>query len=408
MKERKQIDLKALKAIDDGPGGFEGYTSVFGVLDDVGDIVLKGAYLDTIPQFLKKGFSTADHSWQYGQDGIVAYPTDAHEDDYGLFVACKFHSTPDAQSVRTKASERAAAGLEVALSIGYDIRDYATLLPKDYATELPKYLTQEALTEGLAKAGRFPKIRLLKKLDLYEPAIVSVPALQAALVTGVKSGEGVEAKQAGATPNVKGMFEEELQSRTNNLYSYFDVLCTVIWRLQMLAADMAGTGLSFDLLAMLDEALAEYTMRVRDYVLADIAQYAGDAISTEGETASATDTAAAVKRALVDGTTFTSNLEAAVDAATGVVARAKARSDMRGKEGRTISNATAEKLRALRERMDEMGPIIDDLLAAAEPKAKDDDTKKSTPFEDDINKQLNTILMRALERAASVRGVALT
>lgn len=201
--EHKYIDLTSMKAITDGAGGFEGYASVFSELDDVGDIVLPGAYSETIPTFLQRGFTAQSHDWSVA--GVVGFPTEAKEDGEGLFVRNAFHSTPDAQVVRVKAMERIAAGKQVSLSIGYDISAPPMMIRReDYAEQLPKYLRSDKLQEGLQKAQRFEFVRLLGKLNLFEHSIVTVPALQSARVTSVKSAdEQPDAKDdalpAGAT-----------------------------------------------------------------------------------------------------------------------------------------------------------------------------------------------------------------
>lgn len=218
-KETKFISFSEFKQIAEGAGGFEGYTSVYSVLDDVGDIVLPGAYAESIPSFLKKGFSSADHTWTYASGGIVAYPVEAKEDSYGLWVRCNFHSTSDAQVVRVKASERSSAGLEVALSIGYEPQLFDVIYPDDYATELPKYLRPDVLTEGLAKANSFLRIRLLKKLYLYEPGIVPVPALQDAMLTGVKSANEHDDWDGLDT----GLSESEWLARLDTAVKNFEV-----------------------------------------------------------------------------------------------------------------------------------------------------------------------------------------
>ena len=206
--EHKFVDLGSFKAINEGAGSFEGYASVFGELDDVGDIVLPGAYKDTIPTFLEQGFTAQSHDWNVS-GGVIGYPTHAKEDAEGLFIRNAFHSTPDAQVVRTKALERQAAGKRVSLSIGYDIPIPPIMLTREqYADELPKYLRADKLEEGMAKAQRFDFIRLLPKLNLYEHSIVTVPALQSARVTAVKSAdEGTDTKDA--VPPAGATFAEE-------------------------------------------------------------------------------------------------------------------------------------------------------------------------------------------------------
>lgn len=393
-KEFKFVSLAEFKVASEGSGSFEGYASVFHILDDVGDIVIKGCYADTLPQFLERGFTAQSHEWSV--TGVIGYPVKAYEDDYGLFVRSEFHSDPQSQVVRTKIQERMAAKKRVSLSIGYEPSATPILIyPKDYQSEIPKYVAASVLEETLQKAARFPRVRILPKLNLFEHSVVPAPALQEAVVTQVKSADPTG--KAAPTPDVKGMFEEELANRTNNLYVFGSVLWDVIYRLQELAAGMVGTGLTFDLPAMLDEALSEYVERVRTYVLADIATYGDGSMDFTGA-----ETAAAVKRALADGTTFAAHLEAVVDAATSVVERAQKRAQTRReeKEGRTISAATADKLRSLLDRIEEMRPLLTELLDAALPKDKDE--------EKGLDPAIQAELIRILQRDANRRGVPVT
>lgn len=185
-KEVKYIPLKGFKAIEDGPGGFEGYVTTFGELDDVGDIILQGAYTDTIPQFLKAGFNGDSHSWKFGE--LPGYPVGAREDAIGLYGMSRFHSTEPAQNARIVAQERMAAGLDVFTSIGYEPSSSPIYIaPQDYATEIPKYSAPALLEQNMAKAAGFSQVRVLPKVHLYEWSLVSVPALSSAMLTGVKS-----------------------------------------------------------------------------------------------------------------------------------------------------------------------------------------------------------------------------
>ena len=62
-------------------GGFEGYASVFHLLDYHHDIIAPGAYKDDAPRFLKEGFIGGvghDHSNPIGK------PQRLFEDGYGL------------------------------------------------------------------------------------------------------------------------------------------------------------------------------------------------------------------------------------------------------------------------------------------------------------------------------------
>lgn len=183
--ERKFTDLKALKVSDDGSGFIEGYRSVFGVIDEGGDIVVKGAFSDTLSEYLHVGFTAQSHDWDFKE--AVGFPIDAYEDDHGWFVKSQFHSTPDAQLIRTKAKERLDAGKQVGFSFGYAPKKFVHIEAKDYEAELPKYVKADLLPAMLTKAQSFPRVRVLKAVEAIEDSIVTAPMNKRASATGVKS-----------------------------------------------------------------------------------------------------------------------------------------------------------------------------------------------------------------------------
>ena len=63
--ERKFTALKDLKVTDEGPGTIEGYRSVYGVIDEGGVIVVKGAFAHTLSEYLHSGFSAQAHDWDF-------------------------------------------------------------------------------------------------------------------------------------------------------------------------------------------------------------------------------------------------------------------------------------------------------------------------------------------------------
>ena len=155
--EHKSFNLAEFK-VDAASGEFSGYGSVFGNEDAGGDIVMPGAFAKAIPAFLKDGFISWSHDWSMP----IAMPTEAREDRRGLFLAGRFHSTPDAQTARTIAGERVEAGLRTGLSIGYGVEDFA-----------------------LDAKGR----RQLKVVNpLFEVGFVMVPMNREANLAAVKNG----------------------------------------------------------------------------------------------------------------------------------------------------------------------------------------------------------------------------
>jgi HK97 family phage prohead protease len=188
--ERKFIDLKDLTVTEEGPGHITGYRSVFGEIDEGGDLVAKGFFADAIPEYLSAGFTAHSHDWDF--DKVVGYPIDAKEDDYGLFVDSEFHSTPDAQNVRTKAIERKKAGKRVGFSFGFSISDKSYIEAKDYKDQLALYVRPDRLQANLLKAQKFDRIRILKKGEIMEDSIVTAPMNKLAMASGVKSEDQIK------------------------------------------------------------------------------------------------------------------------------------------------------------------------------------------------------------------------
>jgi HK97 family phage prohead protease len=183
--ERKFIDLKALKVSDEGSGTIEGYRSVFNEIDEGGDIIIPGAFKDCTPEYLSSGFTAHSHDWDF--DKAVGFPIEAHEDEHGWFVKSQFHSTPDAQNIRTKAKERMQAGKTVGFSFGYSIEDFAHIESKDIEKELGQYIKADRLADNLVKARKYPRIRILKKVSAIEDSLVTAPMNKLTGATAVKS-----------------------------------------------------------------------------------------------------------------------------------------------------------------------------------------------------------------------------
>lgn len=189
--ERKSFGIAEFKMLDEGNGGMECVPSVFGDIDSYGDIILNGAYAGTLEHFDKRGFVAHSHDWTY--NGVIGYPENCHEDDYGLRVRMAFHGDEGSQSVRQKAKERMAAGKEVLLSIGFVTEDSETVYPNAYDKRIPEAIGEQRWLAIKSRATAFSKIRLVKQIKLYEFSLVTVPALDSAAATDVRSAE-VEVK----------------------------------------------------------------------------------------------------------------------------------------------------------------------------------------------------------------------
>lgn len=185
--EYKFVDLKSLKMSDKGPGEISGYRAVFDI-DEGGDLLVKGAFRDTTEEFLNLGFTAHSHVWTFSE--AVGFPLSAKEDSHGWYVTSQFHSTQTAQDVRTIAKERMKAGKQVGFSFGYSAKEYDFIEARNYERELPRYVSADRMEFNLSQAKRFPKIRILRAVDVIEDSIVTAPMNKLAAATGVKYVRG--------------------------------------------------------------------------------------------------------------------------------------------------------------------------------------------------------------------------
>lgn len=148
--EQKSLSLEVKATGEEGQ--IEGYGAVFGNRDSYGDIMVKGAFEDTLRNRKPKML------WQHNMMDPIGVWDEYAEDERGLYmkgrIAIKTTKGRDAY-------ELVKADAIDGLSIGYVTKDYAM--------------------EGGA--------RLLKEVDLFETSLVTMPANAAALVTSVKNAD---------------------------------------------------------------------------------------------------------------------------------------------------------------------------------------------------------------------------
>lgn len=142
-----------LKKEPDQDGEFEGYASVFGVVDQGMDVVERGAFTKSLGSGRK-----VKMLWQHNQSDVIGVWDEIREDERGLFV--KGRLLKDVSKGR-EAMALMRAGAIDSMSIGYR--------------------TIEAIPEA---GGR---VRKLTEVDLFEVSLVTFPMLEAATVTAVKS-----------------------------------------------------------------------------------------------------------------------------------------------------------------------------------------------------------------------------
>ena len=184
----KTLDVE-IKAIgDDGDGTFEGYASTFDVVDSYGDMVVKGAFLDSLAEYGAKGDGIPLY-WRHRMDDpfmLIGYTLEAKEDDHGLWVRCQLLDTNSAKQVHALLK----AGLVKQMSFAYDIEEAAWV------------------ERNIEDGGSYYELR---KLKIHEVSVVPVGANQETEILAVKSArdaaiaalntdsqEGVEAKSAPA------------------------------------------------------------------------------------------------------------------------------------------------------------------------------------------------------------------
>lgn len=152
-RERRLLDFNLqLKSLDKA-GRFAGYASVFDVVDNQKDIILRGAFADT----LKGRVGDIKMLWQHQQDEPIGVFERIFEDVHGLYVEGRLLlDVARAKEAYTLLKEGVVSGL----SIGYSPI---------------KYHRHE-------KTG----VRLLSAVDLWEISLVTFPANEAAKITVVK------------------------------------------------------------------------------------------------------------------------------------------------------------------------------------------------------------------------------
>lgn len=171
----KSIPLE-LKSLTD-TGQFSGYGSVFGNVDQGGDIVAKGAFKKSLAAWAKSGRSVPV-LWQHQTDQPIGSWTGLKEDDTGLLGEADLW-LDDAPYARL-AYKGMATKTITGLSIGYRVKEY------NVDTESGIYT--------------------LKELDLVEISVVTNPMNDEARIADVKSM--VEAGRLPTLPEFEKFLRE--------------------------------------------------------------------------------------------------------------------------------------------------------------------------------------------------------
>lgn len=146
------LEVKSLEA-----GQFEGYGSTFGNVDLGGDVVMKGAFKDSLAEYRKSG-EWPQMFWMHRPDQIPGKWLDMHEDAKGLKAKGELLPTTVGKDVDILMKARAVR----ALSIGFSID-----AQEDYE-----------FRDG---------VRLIHRANLWEVSPVSMPMNPKAKISSVKS-----------------------------------------------------------------------------------------------------------------------------------------------------------------------------------------------------------------------------
>jgi len=146
------LEIKNVSENED-MGIFEGYGSVFNIKDSYGDVVVKGAFEESLQ---KNG--NPSMLWQHNTDMPIGVWTNAREDSAGLWLRGEINlNVQQGKEAFALIKQRAIKGL----SIGF--------------------ITQEE------ELDRTANTRMLKKVELMEVSLVTFPANKVAQVIGWKS-----------------------------------------------------------------------------------------------------------------------------------------------------------------------------------------------------------------------------
>lgn len=154
------LEVKA----DKESGKFSGYGSVFGNVDGGRDIVMPGAFADSLRDWKARG-KLPRMLWCHDMREPLGVYTEMREDTHGLYVEGRFTTgVAKAAEVYALMKDGAVDGL----SIGYRTLD------DEYDRDVG--------------------VRKIVKVDLYECSLVALPMNEAARVTAVKSRRPGEIK----------------------------------------------------------------------------------------------------------------------------------------------------------------------------------------------------------------------
>lgn len=161
----KHFGLK-VKSVDIEEGIISGYASVFGNVDSYGDIVVKGAFSRFLAESRTKGKVISVFYGHNMEDpkANIGWVMELREDERGLWFKAQLDLSGDTYGRLVYAQLK--DGRLDSLSFGFSV------------------------IEGANTEAGYE----LRDLELYEISVVPIPANQEALITEVKAGRAISAK----------------------------------------------------------------------------------------------------------------------------------------------------------------------------------------------------------------------
>jgi len=162
---KRAQEVKAVR--EDSNLFIEGYASVFGVVDSYDDVVVKGAFTNTLINDAKR----VKFCWQHNLDDVIGKIIEMREDDRGLWFKAKISNT--------------SKGKDVAILVEDDALDEVS-----FAYRTKKYLMDEETD-----------IRKLLEVELIEISLVTRAANPEAVITSTEK-KSEEEKLAEAVETI--------------------------------------------------------------------------------------------------------------------------------------------------------------------------------------------------------------
>jgi len=176
-------------------GRFTGYASVFGNKDSYGDVVVKGAFAESLKSYGENGAGIPCYWSHQMSDPMmnIGQTVKAVEDDHGLFVEVKLDlDNPNAAYTHKLIKE----GRVNQMSFAFDVEDYAFVESEEHG----EYLE-------------------LRKMKIHEVSVVQVGANQATelldvkdRLTRLKAGRALSTKNEDQLRQAQSLIEDVLSS----------------------------------------------------------------------------------------------------------------------------------------------------------------------------------------------------